>query len=67
MASEAGNKLTTWRSKAVKACPQRKAAIEALTQLLKECFRSPQRRPDMEKVVKCLKGILDDIKRLCEK
>ena len=66
MGSEAGNKLTAWRSKAEKACPQRKAAIEDFVRLLKDCFKLPERCPDLNEVVRHLKEeILVEIPQPC--
>ena len=61
MKSGASLRLTGWRGEAEKACPSRKAAIHAVVELLKGCFRNPGRRPDMAKVA----GVLDEIQKLC--
>ena len=62
MGSVAGSQLSTWRGKAEKACPLRKAAILALVQLLKDCFKFPAKRPTMKEVAQSL----DKIQQLCK-
>ena len=62
MGSDAGSHLTTWKNKAEKACPERKAAISALVELLKGCFKSTDRRTKMSEVADCLGKIQQSCK-----